>query len=189
MGFFISGIELDSSDSLSLATSLRAYAGSSDPGSQRKFLILVSLCSKAMELARYFCTGVELPEGETEAEHFRHYALSVDLYTHFTSPIRRYPDLLVHRLLDAAIQEGGRAAKSPAWATAAVAKQAEWCNKRKLSAKMAGDDSAALFLALFVKECGPITTKAMVIQVGRARRWGNDDFSCEFVTWERRRFS
>ncbi len=37
----------------------------------------------------------------------RHFGLNYDAYTHFTSPIRRYPDLLVHRTIRA-ILEGGR---------------------------------------------------------------------------------
>jgi ribonuclease R len=42
------------------------------------------------------------------AEPLGHFGLATDAYTHFTSPIRRYPDLVVHRTLDVALRGAGR---------------------------------------------------------------------------------
>jgi exoribonuclease R len=76
--------------------------------------LIVSLA----QLSKYFCTG-ELPDRAMWA----HYALAVPEYTHFTSPIRRYPDIVVHRLLSAAI-ELGYGSRSPSGAVAGLSMHA-----------------------------------------------------------------
>jgi protein SSD1 len=50
-----------------------------------------------MQRAKYFCSGA------MDISKYHHYALNEPVYTHFTSPIRRYADVIVHRLLEAAI--------------------------------------------------------------------------------------
>ena len=67
--------------------------------------VLRELAARAMSEATYFSTGSVASPAD-----FYHYGLSVPFYTHFTSPIRRYSDQVVHRLLLSGIErdEGER---------------------------------------------------------------------------------
>lgn len=64
---------------------------------KREQKVIQSVALRAMMKAKY------------SVHNIGHFGLAFDYYTHFTSPIRRYPDTMVHRLLTS-YQEGGRSA-------------------------------------------------------------------------------
>ncbi|CAJ1071658.1 DIS3-like exonuclease 2 isoform X1 [Xyrichtys novacula] len=149
------GIQIDLSSAGALHKTLNTALGDDEYTAARKE-VLTHMCSRPMQMAVYFCSG----ELKNELL-FKHYALNVPLYTHFTSPIRRYADIIVHRLLASSLKCGPHLGLS----TEEVHKQASHCNDKKTLSKRVQELSSELFFGVFVKECGPLDSQAMVMGV------------------------
>ncbi|XP_077277827.1 exosome complex exonuclease RRP44-like protein Dis3 [Temnothorax americanus] len=84
------GFTINTNTGKELARSLEETKKESNPYFNTMLKILATRC---MLQAVYFISGMHQPE------EFKHYGLACPIYTHFTSPIRRYADIIVHRLL------------------------------------------------------------------------------------------
>ncbi|XP_053471180.1 exosome complex exonuclease RRP44 isoform X2 [Ictalurus furcatus] len=117
--------------------------------------LLRILATRCMMQAVYFCSGMD--------SDFHHYGLASPIYTHFTSPIRRYSDIIVHRLLAVAIH-----ADSTYPELMDKHKQSALCNNlnyRHKMAQYAQRASVAFNTQLFFKNRGVLNEEGFILFV------------------------
>ena len=85
-----------------------------------------------------------LKQARYEAENIGHFGLAATYYTHFTSPIRRYPDLIVHRLLRETFRTGDISEKRKQKLTAILPEIALHASQRERAAAEAERETVDL---------------------------------------------
>lgn len=100
-------------------------------------LLINSLLLRAMSKAKYAAKWQE------------HFGLASEHYTHFTSPIRRYPDLIVHRLVKAKAAAAHGSPEKPSWVER-LPELAEHCSVREREAQGAERESVDAKMAQFM---------------------------------------
>ncbi|KAJ1725223.1 hypothetical protein LPJ53_000552 [Coemansia erecta] len=136
------GFAIDCSSNAALARSLQTISRERADDPDLVFLAK-SMATLAMQEADYFATG------SCEVPAFAHYGLALDFYTHFTSPIRRYADVVVHRqLIEAIAGTHDGVVASQQW----VNDTAAGLNERNRQSKLAQRESAELFQSRYVAQ-------------------------------------
>eukprot|EP00927_Polykrikos_kofoidii_P079100 TRINITY_DN75896_c0_g1_i1.p1 TRINITY_DN75896_c0_g1~~TRINITY_DN75896_c0_g1_i1.p1 ORF type:complete len:1011 (+),score=195.61 TRINITY_DN75896_c0_g1_i1:76-3108(+) len=150
------GVNFTFGSNKELGASLDAAVKQDDPF----FNTLVrTMATRCMNQAIYFCTG------EVQPALYGHYGLAMELYTHFTSPIRRYADVLVHRLLMAAL--GIMPLPEALQSKPVISEQCDKINVKHKMAQFAGRASGDLHTYLFFKAKGAQETEAVISRIRR----------------------
>jgi exosome complex exonuclease DIS3/RRP44 len=151
-------LAIDIDDSKRLADSLDAAQVPEDPYINKLLRILSTRC---MSPAQYFCSG------EYRPQEWHHYGLAAPVYTHFTSPIRRYSDVIVHRLLAASI--GVAPLPTQLSSKSYLHDLAANMNRRHRAAQLAGRASVQLHTLIFFAGDGAKDEYAYVLDVETAQ--------------------
>ncbi|KAL4886530.1 hypothetical protein BJY04DRAFT_74473 [Aspergillus karnatakaensis] len=120
------GFGLDESSSGSLQSSLCKVQDDDLRKGMETILV------KAMQRAKYYVAG------SLQDEQRHHYTLNLPVYTHFTNPLRRYADIVVHRQLEVALSDGAIEFTDD---LESLNKTADLCNNKKDSAHNAQEQS------------------------------------------------
>lgn len=156
-------LELDGTTTKSLSESLEQVRVNHG---ETAYVIAQALIIKPMKPAEYMVAG----NGDSP-DAWRHYALNIPYYTHFTSPIRRYADVVVHRLLQESlicgdslpVDDPTRDVSGLLRAFTAVSQN---CNDKKATAKHAETECDLVFLCAYVKHHGAVDVTGVVMSTG-----------------------
>ncbi|KAI8329738.1 hypothetical protein BC941DRAFT_384356 [Chlamydoabsidia padenii] len=133
------GVQVDIGSAGNLEKSIRAIKDRN----LRKLVSVIVL--NTLKTPKYFCAGTH------DIAKYSHYALNVPLFTHFTSPSRRFADILVHRQLEYALSADSQ--DTPFYLDRdSVQKLAQYCNVKKEAAMNAREQSSLLFLGTYLNK-------------------------------------
>ncbi|PKU36386.1 dis3-like exonuclease 1 [Limosa lapponica baueri] len=148
------GFSIDTRSNKALAESLDKANDPLDPVVNK---LLRSMATHAMSNALYFSTG------SCSEDEFHHYGLALDKYTHFTSPIRRYADIVVHRLLMAATLKDTKGdVKDCIFSNKDLQELCRHINNRNRAAQRAQKQSTELFQCMYFKDKTPETDERCI---------------------------
>lgn len=102
--------------------------------------VISTMLLRSLQQARYY------------PESIGHFGLSTDYYTHFTSPIRRYPDLIVHRLIRTYLINGDTSKETVVHWNSVMDEIADHTSERERRAVDAERDTDALKKAQFMSD-------------------------------------
>ena len=148
---------------------------------------LIKMATNPMKPAIYFAAGTL-----EKQEAWRHYALNIPYYTHFTSPIRRYADVMVHRVLTAVLNDQ---VEELGLSIFDIEDILEHCNEKKTKSKEAQDRCDHTFFCLYL-DGKDLTSEACVVdwgeksfelfipEYGVTKRVHVDDLKCNIKTKE-----
>jgi len=135
------GFEVDISNGRALSRSLDLIQRPGDPEFNRIVRMMTTRC---------LTQAVYVSAGETSPKNYFHFGLAMPTYTHFTSPIRRYADLVVHRLLATAL--GIEPLPNDIKDRAHMRDVVENLNYRHRMAQLASRASTEIYTLLFFKD-------------------------------------
>ena len=159
MSFFTrAGLDIDMTDAQTLSNSVQALRAEKD--SDDKVQVVLHKCLQKLNQARYECID------DKEPSDYSHFGLNFAIYTHFTSPIRRYADVVVHRLLTVALEEKENTRNRLDGMLNLLEYNRE-ISDRVYNARKASRDCVTLFHCLLLKEQGAKVFEALVYDISK----------------------